>query len=34
MSIEKGWNCDLLINAIKLEMHKHLPETNVSNNFV
>jgi hypothetical protein len=33
-TVEKGWNCDLLINAIKLEMHKHLPETNVSNNFV
>lgn len=32
-TVEKGWNCDLLINAIKLEMHKHLPETNVSNNF-
>lgn len=32
-AIEKGWNCDLLINAIKLEMHKHLPETNISNNF-
>lgn len=32
-SIEKGWNCDLLVNAIKLEMHKHQPEYNVSNNF-
>ena len=32
-AIEKGWNCDLLVNAIKLEMHKHQPENNVSNNF-
>ena len=32
-AIEKGWNCDLLVNAIKLEMHKHQPEANVSNNF-
>ena len=32
-SIEKEWNCDLLVNAIKLEMHKHQPEYNVSNNF-
>ena len=32
-SIEKGWNCDLLVNAIKLEMHKHQPENNASNNF-
>ena len=32
-TIEKGWNCDLLVNAIKLEMHKHQPEANVSNNF-
>ena len=32
-TIEKGWKCDLLVNAIKLEMHKHQPETNVSNNF-
>lgn len=33
-TIEKGWKCDLLVNAIKLEMHKHQPEANVSNNFV
>ena len=32
-TVEKGWNCDLLVNAIKLEMHKHQPEANVSNNF-
>ena len=32
-AIEKGWKCDLLVNAIKLEMHKHQPEANVSNNF-
>ena len=32
-AIEKGWNCDLLVNAIKLEMHKHQPEANISNNF-
>lgn len=32
-TIEKGWKCDLLVNAIKLEMHKHQPEANVSNNF-
>lgn len=32
-TIEKGWNCDLLVNAIKLEMHKHQPENNASNNF-
>ncbi len=31
--IEKGWSRDLLVNAIKLEMHKHQPESNVSNNF-
>lgn len=30
---EKSWSRDLLINAVKLEMHKHQPETNVSNNF-
>lgn len=32
-TIKKGWNCDLLVNAIKLEMHKHQPESNVSDNF-
>lgn len=32
-TIEKGWSRDVLVNAIKLEMHKHQPETNVSNNF-
>ena len=32
-TIEKGWSRDLLVNAIKLEMHKHQPEINVSNNF-
>lgn len=31
--IEKGWSRELLINAVSMEMHKHLPETNVSNNF-
>ncbi|MDE5795035.1 MAG: DUF1016 domain-containing protein, partial [Muribaculaceae bacterium] len=33
-TIEKGWNCDLLVNAIKMEMHKQCHEKNVSNNFV
>ena len=33
-TIEKGWNCDLLVNAIKMEMHKQLPDKNASNNFV
>ncbi len=32
-TIEKRWKCDLLVNAIKLEMHKHQPEANVSNNL-
>ncbi|MDE7437591.1 MAG: PDDEXK nuclease domain-containing protein [Muribaculaceae bacterium] len=32
-TIEKGWKCDLLVNAIKMEMHLHQPETNTSNNF-
>lgn len=32
-TVQKGWSRALLINAIKLEMHKHQPETNVSNNF-
>lgn len=31
-TIEKGWNCDLLVNAIKLEMHKHT-NASMSNNF-
>lgn len=29
----KGWSRALLVNAIKLEMHKHQPESNISNNF-
>lgn len=32
-SIEKGWSRDLLVNAVKMEMHKRIPENNVSNNF-
>lgn len=32
-TIQKGWSRALLINAVKLEMHKHQPEANVSNNF-
>lgn len=32
-TIEKGWKCDLLVNAIKMEMHLRQPETNLSNNF-
>lgn len=31
--MEKGWSRDLLVNAVKLEMHKHQPEANLSNNF-
>lgn len=31
--IEKGWSRALLVNAVKMEMHKHQPESNVSNNF-
>lgn len=32
-SHEKGWSRDLLVNAIKMQMHLHQPETTVSNNF-
>lgn len=32
-TIQKGWSRALLINAIKLEMHKRQPEVNASNNF-
>ena len=32
-TIEKGWGRDLMVNAIKLEMHKHTPARNESNNF-
>ena len=32
-TIQKGWSRALLVNAVKLEMHKHQPEANVSNNF-
>lgn len=32
-TVQKGWSRALLVNAVKLEMHKHQPETNVSNNF-
>ncbi len=31
--LKKGWSRDLLINAVSMEMHKRLPETNISNNF-
>lgn len=30
---EKGWSRDLLVNAVSMEMHKRVPETNMSNNF-
>ena len=32
-TIQKGWSRALLVNAVKLEMHKHQPESNASNNF-
>lgn len=32
-TIEKNWSRDLLVNAIKLEMHKHIVTKNTSNNF-
>lgn len=32
-SKEKYWSRALLANAIKMEMHKHLPTNNASNNF-
>lgn len=32
-TVKKGWSRALLVNAVKMEMHKHFPETNVSNNF-
>ena len=32
-TVEKAWSRELLVNAIKLEMHKRLPERNASNNF-
>lgn len=32
-TLRKGWSRNLLINAVKMEMHKHQPEVNVSNNF-
>lgn len=32
-TVQKGWSRDLLVNAVKLEMHKHQPEANLSNNF-
>lgn len=32
-TIQKGWSRALLVNAVKLEMHKHQPEANMSNNF-
>lgn len=32
-TVQKGWSRALLVNAVKLEMHKHQPEANVSNNF-
>lgn len=31
--IEKGWSRELLINAASMDMHRHLPDTNVTNNF-
>ena len=32
-TVQKGWSRALLVNAVKLEMHKHQPEANMSNNF-
>lgn len=32
-TVQKGWSRALLVNSIKLEMHKHQPEANMSNNF-
>ena len=31
--ISKGWNRDLLMNALKMEMHKQLPTKSADNNF-
>ncbi|MDE5784969.1 MAG: DUF1016 domain-containing protein, partial [Duncaniella sp.] len=30
---QKNWSRELLVNAVKMEMHKHITETNVTNNF-
>ena len=30
---KKVWSRELMVNAIKMEMHKRLPDTNVTNNF-
>lgn len=32
-TVQKGWSRSLLVNAVKMEMHKHQPEENASNNF-
>lgn len=32
-TIAKGWGRDLMVNAIKLEMHKSQTSSNRSNNF-
>ena len=32
-TVQKGWSRALLVNAVKMEMHKHQPATIVSNNF-
>lgn len=32
-TIVKKWNRDMMVNAIKMEMHLRQPETNLSNNF-
>lgn len=32
-TVQKGWSRALLVNSIKLELHKHQPEANMSNNF-
>ncbi len=32
-TVAKRWGRDLMVNAVKLEMHKHQPENNASNNF-
>ena len=32
--MEKGWNRDLLLNAIKMQMHKSQPQLPIDSNFV
>lgn len=32
-TVAKGWKCEILLNAIKMQMHLHQPERNTTNNF-